>query len=215
MSRKTHKHHIIPKHMGGSDDSSNIIELTVEEHAQAHKDLFEKYGNWQDEIAWKALSGRIGREEIIREVQRKTHLGKKKSAESVEKTSNKLRGRKQSSETIEKRRMKLIGQKREFTEEWKKNISKGKKGQIPWITGKKHSEKSKEKNRISHLGHTYNRGRKHTDQSKKNMSESHKGHIPYNKGMKYEVVECPHCKKVGGSNSMKRYHFDKCKYKIC
>ena len=39
-----HKHHIIPKHMGGTDDPSNLIELSVEEHAEAHKVLFEKYG---------------------------------------------------------------------------------------------------------------------------------------------------------------------------
>ena len=42
MSNNKHKHHIIPKHMGGSDDDNNIIELTIEEHAQAHKILFEK-----------------------------------------------------------------------------------------------------------------------------------------------------------------------------
>jgi hypothetical protein len=64
----THKHHIIPKHMGGSDDPSNIIELTVEEHAEAHKILWEKYGRWQDEIAWKGLSGIIGHEEVVREI---------------------------------------------------------------------------------------------------------------------------------------------------
>ena len=27
-------------------------------------------------------------------------------------------------------------------------------------------------------------------------------------------VTCPHCGKVGGSNLMKRYHFDNCKYKL-
>jgi len=26
-------------------------------------------------------------------------------------------------------------------------------------------------------------------------------------------VECPHCKKIGGRNQMKRYHFENCKYK--
>jgi len=46
-----HKHHIIPKHMGGTDDPSNLIELTVEEHAEAHRLLWEKYGNWQDNVA--------------------------------------------------------------------------------------------------------------------------------------------------------------------
>jgi len=61
-----HKHHIIPKHMGGSDDSSNIVHLTVEEHAEAHKKLYDEFGRWQDLVAWKGLSGRIGKEDIIR-----------------------------------------------------------------------------------------------------------------------------------------------------
>ena len=60
-----HKHHIIPKHMGGSDDESNLLELSVEEHAEAHRLLYEQHGHWQDKLAWKGLSGQIGREEII------------------------------------------------------------------------------------------------------------------------------------------------------
>jgi hypothetical protein len=54
-----HKHHIIPKHMGGSDDPSNLIELTIEEHAEAHKTLWETHGKTEDYVAWKALSGNI------------------------------------------------------------------------------------------------------------------------------------------------------------
>jgi hypothetical protein len=52
-----HKHHILPKHMGGTDEENNIIELTIEEHAEAHKTLYEKYGHWQDYLAWKGLAG--------------------------------------------------------------------------------------------------------------------------------------------------------------
>ena len=36
-----HNHHIIPKHMGGSYDPSNLVRLTIEEHAEAHKTLYE------------------------------------------------------------------------------------------------------------------------------------------------------------------------------
>ena len=54
-----HWHHIIPKHVGGSDDPSNLVLLTVEEHAEEHKKLWETYGRWQDKIAWKTLSGQI------------------------------------------------------------------------------------------------------------------------------------------------------------
>lgn len=64
----THKHHIIPKHMGGTDDPSNIIELTVEEHAEAHKKLYEKYGKKQDKLAWQGLAGIIGKEELVKEL---------------------------------------------------------------------------------------------------------------------------------------------------
>jgi hypothetical protein len=58
-----HKHHIIPRHMGGSDDPSNIVKLSVAEHANAHRILFETYGKTEDKIAWLCLSGQIGHEE--------------------------------------------------------------------------------------------------------------------------------------------------------
>jgi hypothetical protein len=60
-----HKHHIIPQHMGGTDDPSNIIELTIEQHADAHKKLYEQHGKLEDYVAWKGLSGQINREEVI------------------------------------------------------------------------------------------------------------------------------------------------------
>lgn len=65
-----HKHHIIPRHMGGTDDPSNLIELTIEQHAQAHLDLYEEHGRWQDQLAYRMLSGSITNAEAIREAQR-------------------------------------------------------------------------------------------------------------------------------------------------
>jgi hypothetical protein len=61
-----HTHHIIPKHAGGTDDPSNLIRLTVEEHAEAHRKLYEEHGRWQDELAWRLLSSQIGKEEAYR-----------------------------------------------------------------------------------------------------------------------------------------------------
>jgi hypothetical protein len=80
-----HLHHIIPKHMGGTDDPTNLIELTVEEHAEAHRLLYEQHGNWQDYCAWQALSGRIGQEEILRMKQGMANKGKKRTPEQLEK----------------------------------------------------------------------------------------------------------------------------------
>lgn len=57
--KETHTHHIIPKHLGGTDDPSNLIELTIEEHAEAHRILYEEHNNKFDYIAWKTLTGQL------------------------------------------------------------------------------------------------------------------------------------------------------------
>ena len=65
-----HKHHIIPKHMGGTNDPSNLVHLTVTEHAEAHKKLWEEHMQEWDRIAWLSLSGQINMTEAKRLVQR-------------------------------------------------------------------------------------------------------------------------------------------------
>jgi hypothetical protein len=67
MSVMKHKHHINPRHSGGGDEPSNLVELTIAEHAEAHKRLFEKYGKKEDFIARKALAGSITKEEFLAE----------------------------------------------------------------------------------------------------------------------------------------------------
>jgi hypothetical protein len=94
-----HKHHIIPKHMGGTDHPSNLVELTIEEHAEAHRKLFEEHGRWQDEIAWKTLSGQISNAEAIKMAQSFSNKGKKLSKETKEKLSKSKFGKKDSVET--------------------------------------------------------------------------------------------------------------------
>ena len=78
-----HVHHIIPQYLGGANDPSNLVELTVEEHAEAHRLLYEQHGNWQDYCAWQALSGRIGKEEALRMAQGMANKGKKRSPETI------------------------------------------------------------------------------------------------------------------------------------
>lgn len=64
--------------MGGSDSPENLVELTIEEHAEAHRILFEKYGKIEDYWAWKGLSGQIGKEDILLEISKENgkRLGK-------------------------------------------------------------------------------------------------------------------------------------------
>ena len=54
--------------MGGTDDPENLIELTIEEHAEAHRKLYEEFGKIEDLWAWKGLSGQIGKEELLRQI---------------------------------------------------------------------------------------------------------------------------------------------------
>lgn len=96
-----HKHHIIPRHAGGTDDANNLIELTVSEHAEAHRLLYETYGRKEDEVAWKCLSGIMSKEELVKDLQM---IGAKKGGKLGGAIGGKKgKGRKQTPEWIEKR----------------------------------------------------------------------------------------------------------------
>ena len=105
--------------MGGTDDPSNLIELTVEEHAEAHKLLWEEHGLKQDWLAWQGLAGLIGREELLHEL---FVLAGKKSRPPVGHKAN--LGRKWSDEYKKKISESTKGVKK--TDQHKQNISKGK-----------------------------------------------------------------------------------------
>jgi len=81
----------------------------------------------------------------------------------------------------------------------KPNSGSFKKGQTPWIKGKKHTEESRRKQRLAHLGKKpseetrkkmsesnshYFLGKKLSKERRKKLSESHKGQTPWNKGTK-------------------------------
>ena len=66
MNTYLHKHHIIPRHAGGTDDPANIVELSVEDHAEAHRILYEQHGRWQDYAAWQGLSKQTDRQDMRR-----------------------------------------------------------------------------------------------------------------------------------------------------
>jgi hypothetical protein len=122
-----HKHHIIPRHAGGTDHPSNLVELTIEQHADAHRILYEEYGRNEDKWAWLGLSGQIGKVEILRQiamaqkgVKKPEGFGEKISAfrktfkyseESKKKMSDAKIGKSISVEQKEKIRQSNIGKK--------------------------------------------------------------------------------------------------------
>ena len=50
--------------MGGPDDNSNIFECSAEQHAELHLHLYLTHGHLADWLAYHALSGQIGKEDI-------------------------------------------------------------------------------------------------------------------------------------------------------
>jgi len=167
-----HKHHIIPKHAGGTDDPSNLIELTVEEHAEAHRLLWEQNGQWQDMVAWKALSGHIGKEEIIHEIHKNVNKGRIHSLETKEKMAAAKRGR-----TISEEHKKALNDGRKNSKNSAEHnarlsaVNKGKKHSVEHI--KKSVETRKQNNDTSLLASLAG---KISVQKYKNSPERQKAH---------------------------------------
>ena len=141
-----HKHHIIPRHAGGTDDPSNLVELTIEEHANAHKLLYEKYGRDEDRWAWLGLSGQIGKDEILRQiamaqkgVKKPDGFGKKISAfrktfkyseESKKKMSEAKKGKKLTESHVDKIKIARTGTKQTDYQKQRVSETRQKKYQL-------------------------------------------------------------------------------------
>jgi len=133
-----HKHHIIPRHMGGSDDPSNLIEVTIEQHAALHKQLWEDLGHWEDNIAWKMLSGQITKADLNHLISINAHKGQKHSEAAKQKMKLAWEQRKIDPNYINH----MIG--RTHSEETKRKMCNSRKSRKPNL-GNKHSEESRNK----------------------------------------------------------------------
>jgi hypothetical protein len=116
-----HKHHIIPRHAGGTDNPDNLVYLTIEEHAEAHMRLYEEHGRWQDYYAWQGLSGQIGKEDIISAIykNRKTRLG----AVLTEETKNKMRDAMAGRTLTDEHKAKIVGTGRKQPQSQKDKVA--------------------------------------------------------------------------------------------
>jgi len=190
-----HTHHIIPKHMGGTDDPSNLVELTVEEHAEAHRKLWEQYGHWEDEIAWKGLSKCIGNDEIFYAIMKEA--GRENSRKRIlEGTHHFLDSQVQS--RINKRRV------QNGTHNF---LGGGEVQKKKLLEGTHHFQSSEWQTkenlrRVSEGTHHFLGGK-----IQKDLVREGKHHF-------LTYYTCPHCNRSGKGPTFKRHHFDKCKNRI-
>ena len=189
-----HKHHIVPRHAGGTDDPSNLIELTVEEHAGAHRILYEQYGRIQDKLAWKGLEGLIGKDDIMRQLS-----AQPKSEEHKRKISKAHKGMSKPWAVGGKGN---LGKSK--TAEHRLNISKGKLGKPnPKLIGNSNA-----------AGPHKARTEEHLNAVKQALNTSEVKQKISNSWAAKPIVTCTHCGKQGKEgHNMNRYHFDNCKGK--
>ncbi len=164
--------------MGGSDDPSNLIELTVEEHAEAHKKLWEEDGNDYDRIAWLSLTKQIDCAESTRLAIIESNKNRIISKETKEKTSRAMReyfsipeNREKTSEAT-KQGMKdwWNGLSEEERQDWIERCKKRPEGWVPatgWTYN--HTEEAKEAIRQANLYKIL------SEETKEKVSKNRKG----------------------------------------
>lgn len=131
-----HKHHIIPRHLGGTDDPSNLVLLHPYDHAIAHYVRWKMYKTDGDAWAFNRLKAWLDGGGLT------------------------VKGMHHSDEV-----KKLIGLhsktrvRKPHSEETKAKISAAKKGKTSNRSGVKHSQESIQKMRDAHLGQqAWNKG---------------------------------------------------------
>lgn len=114
------RHHIIPKSLGGSNESSNLVDLTAREHFVAHFLLAKLHGGnqWSSIKRMRGNDGfyinshlyEIARREVAKEVSKRMS-GVPKTDEQRAKMSAAALGKKKSPESVEKIRQANLGRK--------------------------------------------------------------------------------------------------------
>lgn len=171
------KHHILPRCLGGPDDESNLINLTPAEHYTAHKLLaLENPTHSGLTYAWWMMS-RVDNKEITAEEYEFLKSNLHPSEEARAKISKTQKGKKLSEEARKKISEANKGRKR--SEETRQKLSEAHKGQESWMKGKQHTEESKEKNRLAHLG---KKTQPCSEDTKNKIAESLKNSSKSNKG---------------------------------
>lgn len=177
------RHHIVPRSEGGTNDISNLVNLTAREHFIAHLLLARIYN---DKQMWFALNAMVNLKcnenrkfkynsrlfEHARIMMIKMAKGTKFSNEHREKISKSKIGKKLSEQTKLKMSLSRKGKHLGF-----------KKGNVPWNKGKHHSIQTRNKISNSLVGHVpINKGSSLSIQIKSKISKSLLGHVPTNKG---------------------------------
>jgi hypothetical protein len=224
--QRTESHHIIPKCLGGSDDASNLTNITLREHFICHwlltkihqgkhrhqllKALWMMRAENQNQKRYNTkITSRVyatlKEEYSMLQSQRVTGennpmWGKTQSEKARALISQKNTGKKLTEEQIAKQIAAQTGRKRKtFSDEWLDNMSKNHKSKQPDFDGSLKEETKKK------IGDKI-RGRKQTDEEKARRSAANLGKVRLKK-------LCPHCDQQIAVNTYPRFHGDLCRHR--
>ena len=185
------RHHILPRCVGGDNDTSNLIHLTVREHYVAHwllvKEAFKSgtkteqyklgcafhrmcYGNGKIKRNFSSFDYDIARKTFIKSIsgENSPNYGKKHTKESIKKMCKS----KQNVSKETRKKMSESSKGKIFTEEHRKRLSESLKGR----KGRKHTKETRKKMSEGNSGENNpNYGKSPTEETRKKISESLKG----------------------------------------
>ena len=202
------RHHIVPACLQGSNDPSNLVELTAREHFFAHLLLTKMYpeepkiqtafwfmcnqrgrGNQKNRIKPSARQYAAAKE-IFAQIQKQKKLGKKNPEQS-----SRMKKNNPNYKPGVKEKQSLAKQGKALSGEVKEKISRA-------LTG-----------RVVSWGYKISKTRIERGLGKEQKSSTHKAKISEAlKGVTKPEYTCPHCNKTGkGASNMQRWHFNNCK----
>lgn len=196
------KHHIIPKSLGGTNDTSNLVLLTAREHYVCHK-LLTKFTVGEAKKKMYCAMWAFNKKSKNQQRQVLNSRDYEYVRSYISKTFSKDRKGKH-----------LVGTR--LSDEHKAKVSKA-------LKGKPKSEKTKQ--RMKENWHTRgprsaehcralseaNKGRINSEETRKKMSAAKKGINPVHTQVRWT---CEHCDKSGvGISNYNRWHGNNCKRK--
>jgi len=213
----TETHHIIPRCMGGTDASVNLIRLTPEEHFLAHQLLVKMHPENVNLICAAHLmcygnNGTRMHNKSFGWIKRKLALVTSERFKIVNKRPQ---------QTAECPHCGKVGgvnalQRYHFERCTYHPDSAQRQHNLTSRVGKPQSDATKAKRKATQRDNPPHRGKQHSAETKERLREIKLRPDNPRRGIKagpQPVVTCPHCAKTGGKNNMVKHHFDKCRMK--
>jgi len=222
----TEIHHIIPKSLEGTNSSNNLVKLSAREHFICHMLLIKMTSGLHKRSMVFAFNAMANLQNCnqTRYKSRNYVIARKLFSEqqsiSVRGDKNPMFKKTHSKESKERMSKSHKGQVpwntgKKLTDKHKEHISKSNKGENNSMFGKTHSVETKRKISDANKGHSYNKGIEKTDEHKMKISKSLKGKVfsdeHKNKLKLVPKLNCEKCGKLVSPAMYKRWHGKSCK----